>query len=134
MNSFKQTVPVKEEKPRRKSSGMKNGRKFFRLMDMFNNFSRDMLLSIMPYIFFLTLVALIYIANSYYSEKTIREIDATGKELKTLRTEYLTGMSELMLVNKQSEVARAVAPQGIKEAVEAPRKIVVKQLTEKTGN
>ena len=91
-------------------------------------------MKVMPYIFFLTLVALVYIANSYYAERTIRDIDAVSKELKTLRTEYITGKSELMIVSKQSEVARAVAPQGLKESVEAPKKIVVESKNDKTSD
>lgn len=82
-------------------------------------------MKVIPYIFFLTLIALIYIANSYYAERTVRDIDAVTKELRTLRTEYITGKSELMIVSKQSEVARSVASQGLKESVEAPKKIIV---------
>jgi uncharacterized protein (DUF3084 family) len=87
--------------------------------------------SVMPYIFFLTVLALFYIANAYQAEKTIREIDRIGKELKTLRTEYVTGKSELMFVSKQSEVARKVSQQSIHESVVAPMKIVVKPVKTK---
>jgi len=108
--------------------------KFISYLNSFGIFSKDMLMKVMPYIFFLTLIALMYIANSYYAERTIRDIDAVTKELKTLRTEYITGKSELMIVSKQSEVARAVAPQGIKESVEAPKKIVVEPKNEKSSD
>ncbi len=91
-------------------------------------------MKVMPYIFFLTLIGLVYIANSYYAERTIRDIDAVTKELKTLRTEYITGKSELMIISKQSEVARSVAPHGLKESVEAPRKIVVAVTEEKPAD
>jgi hypothetical protein len=79
----------------------------------------------MPFILFIAGIGLLYIANSYYAERTIREIDAVSKELKTLRTEYITGKSELMMICKQSEVARAVAPLGLLEPTEAPKKIVM---------
>jgi Bacteriodetes cell division protein (FtsL-like) len=108
--------------------------KLISYLNSFGIFSKDMLMKVMPYIFFLTLIALVYIANSYYAERTIRDIDAVSKELKTLRTEYITGKSELMIVSKQSEVARAVAPQGLKEPVEAPKKIVVQPKTEKSSD
>ena len=121
-------APVKESKKDAVPS------KLFKYLNVFGIFSREMLMKVMPYIFFLTLIALVYIANSYYAERTIRDIDAVTKELKTLRTEYITGKSELMMVCKQSEVARAVAPQGLKEPVEAPRKIVVKSPTKKSSD
>jgi hypothetical protein len=108
--------------------------KLISYLNTFGIFSKDMLMKVMPYIFFLTLIALVYIANSYYAERTIRDIDAISKELKTLRTEYITGKSELMVVSKQSEVARSVAPQGLKEPVEAPKKIIVEPKNEKQTN
>jgi hypothetical protein len=124
MNRVKEKVevvhtPVKAKKSKTIPS------KYFRYLNVFGIFSKEMLMSVMPYILFLTGIALIYIANSYYAERTIRDIDAVSKELKTLRTEYITGKSELMMISKQSEVARAIAPQELKESVEAPRKIVV---------
>lgn len=121
-------APVKESK-RSATPG-----KFISYLNSFGIFSKDMLMKVMPYIFFLTLIALVYIANSYYAERTIRDIDAVSKELKTLRTEYITGKSELMIVSKQSEVARAVAPQGIKESVEAPKKIIVQPKSDKSSD
>jgi hypothetical protein len=79
-------------------------------------------------------IELVYIANSYHAERTIRDIDSVSKELKTLRTEYITGKSELMFVSKQTEVARQVGSQGIKESVEAPLKIIVHPEKSKTTN
>ena len=108
--------------------------KYAKYLNAVGIFSKDMLVKVMPYIFFLTLIALVYIANSYYAERTIRDIDAVSRELKTLRTEYITGKSELMIVSKQSEVARAVAPQGLKEPVEAPKKIIVQPVTDKSSD
>ena len=111
--------------PKREKKSSAPSRTYVRFLNAFGIFSKDMLLKVMPYIFFLTIIALVYIANSYYAEKTIRDIDKVSKELKTLRTEYITGKTELMFVSKQSEVAKSVAWQGIKESVEAPKKIVV---------
>lgn len=80
---------------------------------------------LIPFILYLGGLGLIYIANANYSEKTVREIDKINKELKTLRSEYISGKSELMFNSKQSEVAKSVAPLGIVESTEAPRKIVL---------
>lgn len=128
-STIQEEVPVKAT---RKSSAAPG--KFISYLNAFGILSKDMLMKVMPYIFFLTIIALVYIANSYYAERTIRDIDAVTKELKTLRTEYITGKSELMIVSKQSEVAKAVAPQGIKESVEAPKKIVVEPTKEKSSD
>ena len=45
---------------------------------------------------------MLYIANSYYAEHTVRDIDKTEKELKELRSEFIRGKSELMYSNNLS--------------------------------
>ena len=134
MNREKKPVEEKAEAPKKESRSMNSARKYVKYMNVFGIFTKDMAMRIMPYIIFLTGVALVYIANSYYAERTIRDIDKVTKELKTLRTEYITGKSELMFVSKQSEVAKAVAWQGIKESVEAPGKIIVEPNKDKEKN
>ncbi len=131
MNREKKPVQVKEIPKKKESKSMSSARNYVKFLNVFGIFSKDMLLNVMPYIFFLTLIALMYIANSYYAERTVRDIDKVTKELKTLRTEYISGKSDLMFVSKQSEVAKAVAWQGLKESVEAPKKIIVEPSKEK---
>jgi hypothetical protein len=78
-----------------------------------------------PFILFLGLIAILYIANGYYADDKIREENKTKNEIKELRTEYISSKSDLMFVSKQSEVAKAVEPLGLKEPVVAPMKIEV---------
>jgi len=124
MNRQKPTPQEQPEvKPKKKNIAAK--RKFLKVLNVFDLLSKEALVKGMPFIFFWMGLALVYIANSYQAERTIREIDSISKELKTLRTEHITESSELMFVCKQSEVARVVGDQGIKESVVAPRKIIV---------
>lgn len=99
--------------------------RFIRLMYALGIFSKESLVKSMPFVFFLMAIALLYIANSYEAERVIREIDKTSKELKVLRTEYISVKSELMFTSKQSEVARMASTFGIHESKTAPMKIVV---------
>ncbi|HRG59989.1 MAG TPA: FtsL-like putative cell division protein [Bacteroidia bacterium] len=80
-----------------------------------------------PFVLFLTIVALFYIANSYYAERKIRQISKINNELKELRSEYITSKSKLMFVSKQSEVAKTAEDMGlpIKESTTPPGKIIV---------
>ncbi|ASZ15162.1 hypothetical protein KTO58_00205 [Chitinophaga pendula] len=78
----------------------------------------------MPFILFLALLALIYIANSHLAEKKIRRINKLGKEIKELKWEYLNVKSELMFRSKMSEVSKAVEPLGLKQLNMPPQKIV----------
>lgn len=79
----------------------------------------------LPFILFLTLIAMCYISNTYYAERTVRKINQVSNEIKELRSEYITTKSDLMFISKQSEVARAAAEYGIRESVVPPKKIVI---------
>ncbi len=91
--------------------------------------TRDSVINQLPYIFFLTLIAAVYIANRYNAEKIVRQSYKVQAELKELRAESITVASKLMFVSKQSEVARLVKENGLglEEAVEPPRKLIVEK-------
>ncbi len=93
--------------------------------------TKQFTLHLFPFIFYLTFLAVIYIANTYYAEKTVMEIGALKNELKELRYEQITTKSDLMNKCKQSEIAEKLNPYGIKESVVPPNKIFVKQNQEK---
>ncbi|HWC53371.1 MAG TPA: FtsL-like putative cell division protein [Chitinophagaceae bacterium] len=73
-----------------------------------------------PFFLFLALLAVIYIYNGHYADKMIRAINKTGKEVKELQYEYKTVKSEVMFRSQESELAKAVAPLGLKELVVSP--------------
>ena len=73
-----------------------------------------------PFFLFLSLLAVIYIYNGHYSDKTIRNINRTAKEVKELQHEYKTVKSEVMFRSKQSELAKAVESLGLKELTASP--------------
>lgn len=69
---------------------------------------------------FLALLAVIYIYNGHYADKTIRNINRTAREVKELQYEYKTVKSEVMFRSKQSELVKAVEPLGLKELTTSP--------------
>jgi hypothetical protein len=73
-----------------------------------------------PFFLFLALLAVVYIYNGHYADKTIRNINTVGKELKELQYEYKTMKGEVMFRSKQSELAKAVEPMGLKELMAPP--------------
>ena len=73
-----------------------------------------------PFFLFLAALAVIYIYNGHYADKTIRNISKTAKEVKELQWEYKRVKSEVMFQSKQSELVKAVEPLGLKELTEAP--------------
>ena len=73
-----------------------------------------------PFFFFLALLAVIYIYNGHYADKTIRNINRTAKEVKELQYEYKAIKGEVMFRSKQSELVKAVEPLGLKELTGTP--------------
>jgi len=85
--------------------------------------TRESVINNLPYLGFLTLIAIIYIANTFYAEKTFKEIEATKKELKELRYQYITTKSALMFTSKQTEIAMRAKQLGLGEKKAPPYKI-----------
>jgi cell division protein FtsL len=90
-------------------------------------FSYRWIVKNVPFFLFLAVLAVVYIYNGHYADKTIRNINKVSVELKELQYEYKTLKSEVMFRSKQSELAKAVAPLGLKELVVPP--VVLKDST-----
>lgn len=81
----------------------------------------------LPKIFFVLVLGLVYIGNTHYAEETVREINRIQVEVEDLRADYTTLKADLMFSSKQSEVARKVKPLGLRESLNPPYKVVVKE-------
>jgi hypothetical protein len=73
-----------------------------------------------PFFLFLALLAVVYIYNGHYADKTVRQINKVAREVKELQYEYKAVKSDVMFRNKPSELVKAVEPLGLKELTEAP--------------
>ena len=82
----------------------------------------------LPFFLFLSALAVVYIYNGHYSDKIIKSISRTNKELTELQYEYKTMKSEVMFRSKQSEIAKSVAPLGLMELTTPP--VVIKKTTD----
>lgn len=81
----------------------------------------------MPFVLFLVLIAGLHIANNHLADNYARRISKTGKDVKQLRWQYMTSASSLMRLSKESEVAKLVGAQGLKELRIPPYKIEATQ-------
>jgi hypothetical protein len=77
----------------------------------------------LPFVLFLVFMGVLRITNNHLAENYARRITKTEKEVKQLRWQYMTTTSSLMQKSKQSEVAKLVAIQGLKELRIPPYKI-----------
>jgi hypothetical protein len=119
-----QTTDQKSEKP---SKPRKKGVLGKGLSAVFSGtfLTNDKTLKHLPFIIFLAFIAILYIANGYYADDKIREVNKISNQLKELRSEYISTKSDLMFASKQSEVAKAAEKLGLKEPVVPPIKIKV---------
>lgn len=94
-----------------------------KMADFDFNISREWLVRQIPFGAFVMILLLIHIYNVHSTERIIRNTDKLNKEIKELRSEYITILSQLMSESKQSSVARKLDTLGIKELTTPPIKI-----------
>jgi len=114
----------KEEKPKKKKEAGKVSKSLANIFSG-NFLSKDNVVGLLPFIFFLTFLGILYIANGYYAEKIVRDLHKTGNDVKELRSEYITIKSDLNFNSKQSQVAQATEQLKVYESTTPPTKIVV---------
>jgi hypothetical protein len=126
-NKFK-IIPPKSENS---SSGGGTGTSIFsgfeKRLKLEGYFADGFPVQYLPKILFITFLSILYISNTHYAEKTVREINAIQAEVEDLRADYTTLKADLMFASKQSEVARKVKDFGLKESLTPPYKVVVEE-------
>ncbi len=79
----------------------------------------------LPLVLLVAILGLFHVSNTHLAESKIRKINNMEQEIKELRWLYMTSKSDLMYKSKQSEVAKMVKDQGLKELVSPPFKIAI---------
>jgi len=115
-----QEQEVVEQKPAQPSRLTINLKRF---TDYDFNISGTWLINQVPFAFFIILLLLLHIWNAHNTERIIRKTDKLNREIKELRSEYISILSELMSESKQSAVAAKLDSTGLKELTTPPLKI-----------
>jgi len=76
-----------------------------------------------PFFLFLSVLAVLYIANGHKADKTIRRINSTTNELKELQYQYKTLKSEVMFKSEELQIVKASEPLGLKVSKEMPQRL-----------
>lgn len=86
--------------------------------------------TLLPFVFFIAFMFIGLITNRYWTEKTIRQMDLVRDSLKEYKTESVIHETQLMYINRPSEVTRKVIERKIDliEPVEPAKKIKVKKI------
>jgi len=77
-------------------------------------------------IFFISVLGLIYIANSHYAEKQARTIRKVETEVQSLKREHMQVLSTLMHEKKHTRIESEVKSLGLAPPKSRPYRIVVK--------
>lgn len=79
----------------------------------------------MPYVAFLGILAMVYIANAHRGETVMRSIQQLEDQAKEDRWRYMSIKSDVTEVSVCSKIENQVADQGLKVPVVPPRTISV---------
>lgn len=112
-NEFKLTEEPAEpeqerQKPVRKSKAKPKDARFgkaFRSVLDGSILTRDQVIKLIPFGLYVTFLIIVYIANSYYAEKTIYKTNKLRNELIELEFEYVTSMAETMRLRQPSSIS-----------------------------
>jgi len=77
-----------------------------------------------PYILFLFLLGMLYIANAHYANKIIVKSSKLNNHIKELRSEYISIKKDLMSNSKQTEVFKRLEGSGLVPIGKPPVKII----------
>ena len=74
--------------------------------------TQDTVVKHLPYLLFLAFIALVYIANGYMAESSVRQINKLQQEIKELRSEQISIKSELNNTIIESELKTGKCEKG----------------------
>lgn len=98
---------------------------FFTLLLQKGVVSTEAATRMLPFIFFVAFLGMIYIANRHMAENNIRDIDKLSKQVKELSWDYKTTKAELSYRSTLTEVEKKTDTLGLQTSVEPPQKIIV---------
>ncbi len=105
----------------KKNSGKLEFKKYFKASTIVKN---------IPFILFVSSLAIIYIFIGHYADGLTRKISKLEKSVKELEYEYKCVKSEVIYRSKFSELSKVVEPMGLKE-LKAPPVLLVDSSKEK---
>lgn len=125
------TNQYKKQDKQKADQGRGNVARFFSDMLDGSMLTRNTTSAVMPFVLYLSGIAMFLIFNTYYAEKKAREAGQLRREMTELRIRYIQTKSDHMYLTKQSELARRLKARGFIESTEPP--MPVKEQPESKG-
>jgi hypothetical protein len=76
--------------------------------------------NVVPYLLFSALLAIVYIANRHYAERSQHRLMQLRREVNNLRTEYTTRKADYMSLTRQSVVKQKAQKLGLESGHKPP--------------
>ena len=76
-------------------------------------------------ILFLSLLALIMISSGHSADRKIFKIASLNTDIKALKSDFIEAKKKLLILKKESNVAKVLAEKGIGPASSPPIKIIL---------
>ncbi len=80
-----------------------------------------------PFIFYIILLLILFISNTFRAQDTQRRINHTTEEVQTLRIKSIYMKSQLMESTRPTKMAKMVKKLGLQESTVPPQRIIVKE-------
>lgn len=77
----------------------------------------------LPFVLFLSFLTIIYIANTHYAEKQVRQIQTLQKDVKELKRQYNSLKSEIMYKSRLAEIGEEVETLGLRKTAGRVKRI-----------
>ena len=122
---MEQQENIEQEVKKKRSSAGRSFSSMLGKLDSVGESGMTVVKDNLGFVVFIVMLAMLHTANTNMAEDFARKITRMEKEVKQLRWRYMTTSSGLMQKSKQSEVAKLVQSQGIKELRVPPFKIEV---------
>jgi len=116
--------PTISEEPVKPVKKIRKGRKAVKAFLGGDYLTREKVAGNIPFLLYVSVLAMIFIGNTYSTERKFKEIEKTKSELKELRYRYITTKSELMFRCRQTEISRQANLIGLRESLMPPYKIL----------
>jgi len=81
----------------------------------------------LPFVLYVAFLGMVYIGNMHLAEKAIRDIDDLTKEVKERGWDFKTTKADMAFKSTLTEVAKRADTLGIRQSVDPPKKITVKE-------
>lgn len=94
-------------------------------------FSYEWILKNLVFFLFLSLLAVVYIANGHWADNMLRDINATEKKVKDLQYQYKSLKGEEINKSRENVIVESVTPLGLKISQDLPAHISLDSLKSK---